>query len=672
MFIYNKKYQIDWDNPFIGTERFSPVINLNDLPHKADPFHIPIEEWDDSLLKNCTVDVKWWNEQRRRCWYGYTVPNARKDNTDISITGRHYFYLNFWWIYGLDNLSKVKKLIHPRFTDLDYETFWKWQTAFLMMKDDLNYKARQKGFTEKIAGGILGYNMVFFPDSVNVIVSGSQDDSDQAFNNVKRGLDKLINTQFYKNKSKGGNRKDFLMTYPFGSKLYSLTSKNNPQVVSRLSPTVVVYEELGKWEKGMPLAVRGFVQPSIENEGQKTGWQFYIGTSGGEDNGGTYDLEKLYHNPVKYNLLSFEDNNEEEDLCDKNRLVGGFINRNKYCIVDRYGNSLRQESIDYHKSEEKRCKTESDLFLYRINNPRYASDGFQSPSGGFFNKKVIATASNHLHNIKLNKKLQITRKGHFVWNNKDKWEEGAHFVDGENENNEYTCEIIETPNEIDDSEKYYASIDSYDRDEANTSSSRGSMTIFKKLDFNNSFSDTWICRLFYRPSMNHGGAERFYEETAKIAIAYKCYNRTLIEYSNLRIFDFYTRKNLDGLLQERPDFVLSNIINNTSVNNKYGIDPSTKPFWLSDLNDYLYGEDGSCKNVTKIFDQEMLLRIIKFKYNPSKNKYNDDVIITMALNIIQRKQIIEEILHKNQVNDEKFTNFGISSIYSGFNPKNLF
>ena len=60
--------------------------------------------------------INYWEEQRRRIIHGYTVANA-------TITGEHYFYLNFCPISRAEdvNSSKSKKILDfPDFWDGDY------------------------------------------------------------------------------------------------------------------------------------------------------------------------------------------------------------------------------------------------------------------------------------------------------------------------------------------------------------------------------------------------------------------------------------------------------------------------------------------------------------------------------------------------------------------------
>jgi hypothetical protein len=136
---------------FVGTRRFSPVIYENDLPHKGDLFHkdiadIPVVKKERiKYLKdnNIIIDTAWWDKQYLRCIHGYTVENAIKRGGDaledekdafwkgnqcyipqydltffdnkVHISGRYYFFLNFWPIYGLIEGKDYKGIVRPRF-----------------------------------------------------------------------------------------------------------------------------------------------------------------------------------------------------------------------------------------------------------------------------------------------------------------------------------------------------------------------------------------------------------------------------------------------------------------------------------------------------------------------------------------------------------------------------
>ena len=262
---------------FVNTKRFSPVIydKSQKMPDKNSP--------DYDL---------WWHEQYRRCIKGYIVPNATKRGHSVWIPGRMYFYLNFWIIFAkLDNASRKEKR-NPKFLSLDYFKFMVIEMMFYYEKDNMFPKSRQTGFSEYGAANI-GYNFIFLPSSVSVIVAGQGDYAEKTMQNVITGLDNLGDSEFYKRRSP--NRSEYIkalykedvvdevtgekrtLVKGYGSEVYCITAKDNTQAVSRLSPFFILYEEIGKWKKGTLKETSEFVRPSLRAEGVKTGYQLFIG-----------------------------------------------------------------------------------------------------------------------------------------------------------------------------------------------------------------------------------------------------------------------------------------------------------------------------------------------------------------------------------------------------------
>ena len=976
-----KEYNYQEDNPFVDTYRFAPVANGLDLPAPGDPFYISVSEWDEKrVLDECTVDEAWWYKQRERCLYGYTIKNARKDGSSVTITGRHYFYLNFWYIYGKDNnadkrFSKAKTLIRPRFIDLDYFFFWRVESMIENGKDDEELKARQKGFSEKIAGGILAYNYTFVPFSQSIVVAGNDKDSKHTMSNAIRGLDQLVNTQFYKIRKR--DAMDYLLASNFGSEINQLTAgSQGEQSVSRFSPYFIIYEECygkdtkvlmydgefkkiqdiktgdivmgnkskpmvvgsttkgiddlykihqrkgddyivnskhrlcleqktniegyknddgikyhtvselealnktkrrctygvksrgvefkekplvidpyflglwlgdgdknrlrittcdkeiedavrdfcnltmsklrvnyyknsnnrklditsiderfdywkallkqmnlycnkhipksylknsrsnrlkllaglidtdgsllksasysfhyeitqkskllsddiiylcrslgfrisikekivkgsvyyrmtiygniweipvrlkrkmvpkdwkptsdplntqisvehigkgeyfgftliadndedrqiiindftmsmncGKWPKGLITATREFVDASLWNEGEKTGYAIYIGT-GGDMDGGAADLEMMYNNPANNNLLEFPDVNEPDHMR-SDTPVASFTPAWMYNKVDRDGNSLKKESTRFHEDELAK-RSEAKKFLYRIQHPMYASDAFMIPTGGYFGKEIVQRCVDR--RALIIKHSELSRKGmlgNTYWRDPKDWSKGVYFKEGVNENGKSMVLYFEDP-KIDPTtgipynNLYKQTTDSYDRDEANTSSSRGSTLIFHGFFDAECDSNYEVARLTIRPETFDGGAEKFYEETLKLNILFNSIN--LIEFSNIRIFDFYKNRGFNYMLKERPQLMISRWIEHSQANNQYGIDPSSKPYWLSAAKDWLMR--GDYNFINNCNDEGLLHALAKFRYDPRLGRYNCDITITFALMVV--------------------------------------
>ncbi len=98
-------------------------------------------------------------------------------------------------------------------------------------------------------------------------------------------------------------------------------------------------------------------------------------------------------------------------------------------------------------------------------------------------------------------------------------------------------------------------------------------------------------------------------------------------------------------MKERPEVAYANV-KDSRVNNKYGIDPSTKDYWLIKYRDYIE------QNIDKMDDIEQIEAAIKFR---NDKKYNCDITISCA---IAEVHAIDNIhLQVKQVSEEKHEPF---------------
>ena len=101
-------------------------------------------------------------------------------------------------------------------------------------------------------------------------------------------------------------------------------------------------------------------------------------------------------------------------------------------------------------------------------------------------------------------------------------------------------------------------------------------------------------------------------------------------------------------MKERPEFVLSRMITKSLATNYYGIDPSTKPHWLSMMADYLKIKE----NIEKCYFPELLKAWAKFKYAPGKIRYNCDITIATSLCETYGEDIREmEVISQSEMAD---------------------
>ena len=70
------------------------------------------------LDENSVQYQEWWSEQQDRCINGF------KPKGMPAISGKYYFYLNFYYILGNDGSKGGRKsLIHPWYREMDREYF---------------------------------------------------------------------------------------------------------------------------------------------------------------------------------------------------------------------------------------------------------------------------------------------------------------------------------------------------------------------------------------------------------------------------------------------------------------------------------------------------------------------------------------------------------------------
>ena len=193
---------------------------------------------------------------------------------------------------------------------------------------------------------------------------------------------------------------------------------------------------------------------------------------------------------------------------------------------------------------------------------------------------------------------------------------------------------------------YNAGTDSYDKDESNTSFSKGSCTIYKQVLDSHHTGNHWVARITQRPSEEDGGSYKFYENTIKLCIYYgHCMNT--IEYSNILIFDYYKRKGFEYLLEERPSMVISQRVEDAQANQRYGVEQSFIPHGLNMLRDRLKADNYAI--IDNMYDLEMIEAFAKFK---RQKGYNCDITISCALNIISSTENEELGVYSSEDDDD--------------------
>ena len=143
---------------------YVPVVkDLNFMPNPVAG-NIPI--WADGMANPKVIGTsrhtEFWNEQIDRCINGYTTGG-------VYIPGRYYFYLNFTVIKGLKGPQ------YPFYVDLDLEFFKLVEYVKINKKTGIvSIKARRKGLSEKMQGGVINHGVRFIDGYRAGIAAGKE------------------------------------------------------------------------------------------------------------------------------------------------------------------------------------------------------------------------------------------------------------------------------------------------------------------------------------------------------------------------------------------------------------------------------------------------------------------------------------------------------------------
>jgi len=610
---------------FVNTKLFSPIVT--DGICTAHPLSLEYRHW--------------WEEQRKRCTEGYSVGGTR-------ITGDHYWYLNFWKIRAKNEKTGRKELLHPSFLDMDYEFFHEVQKARDMGKNLVIAKRRQAGFSAKFSS-IIGREFSMFRGSQSIILAGEDKYAQNTMKMVLAGLNSLADTEFYKRRTpdtseyiqakyrvnEGGN----WVWRGFMSEVYCFTAKSNEQAISGKSPSIVLFEEAGRF-KGL-IETFKYVEPSLEANFKKTGIAYVVGTGGDMDKGAA-ELEEMFFHPEVYSMMEYPDDWAGEGQAD--RSIGLFIPGWKYAVIDSEGNSLKDESIDkILKNREKSKKSSKpNAYITEVTQmPLTPNESFMRTGGSYFD---VGQLNLRLAEIRSSREeANIMQKGRLEWIKND-----AGIPTGVEWHADPLGDfmILEHPEKDSEGKAYLnlykGSSDSYDKDDASTSTSKLSCQIFKGFLNASSTSNLFVARYTARPRK----AEMAYEASAKLCMYYMAPN--LIEWSNVNIFGWYERNGMTNFLRERPRIAYSNI-KNSKVNNRYGIDPSTKGYWLEAYRDFL------SENLSKMYDQEQIIAAIKYRHDDPK--YNCDITISSSLCIVHHLDDRHLVVKNNEKQSDPFYSY---------------
>ena len=256
--------------------------------------------------------TEFWKEQYRRCRDGMTVNN-------YTITGDHYFFLNFYRLENNDpdSLKEAggsRSIIFPNFMEGQYQWFHYLSMAKKLRLNACMMKAREAGYSQ-IEAAIIAKNYTVSRNSTNVCCAFAQVQLDKLLEKIWSAL------SFLDNYTDGGFSKGRIIDTAMLKKSGQFKLINGVKVPTGWLSTIqgivvdkpgklrgdrtdiLMFEEFGLW----PGALKAYTQADalVGQIGNQFGIRL-LGGTGGETGPQMEGLRKAYYDPEIYGILPFK------------------------------------------------------------------------------------------------------------------------------------------------------------------------------------------------------------------------------------------------------------------------------------------------------------------------------------------------------------------------------
>lgn len=653
-----------------------------DYFQKTKEFSYLAEQYNKTGLYTTSIPgtieyLDFWQEVKDVCINGFT------NSIGQTITGQHFFYLNFCPILGLNEKTGKKSKIFPRFIDLDYEFFHMVEYCRLHQKSLVAVKGRRQGWSYK-AAAICTHEFYFYPDSKAVIGAFFSSFSQNTMNMVVDNSN-FINTNTEFRKQRNPDLKDFIKARyqanvggvkvwkGYNSEVRAISFKDNPTAAVGLSASWLILDEAGVFNNITD--TYGYTEPLIKDGSTYTGVSLVFGSSGDMDSGSKYFYE-MFTNPNKYNMLSFEDPfNPGATIgffssATKGRL-GKCLNPNskwyKQPMTDEDGNSnyeAAQDDIEFNRISKRNGLDPKAIHNETTQFPLNWKEAFLRNKGNVFGSPEMLEWLGHLENTpslrgQAQKGDLFFDKGEIKWRPND---ELIYITDfplrkdpksGQSFSTDSCVVIWEHPEKQDNGEipnyLYIAGCDPYDQDKSE-SGSLGSFFVYKRFYRADRTHDIIVAEYTSRPDT----AEQFYENCRKLCMYYN--SKVLYENQLKGLKVYFEQKNALQYMCEQPG-IIRDMVKDSRVQRGYGIHMNRGTNGSSGIKDqcelylkkWLYEEVSGETEGTKVCRFQTIKSIPLLKELIAYDRdINTDRVIAVMLCVLQTYELhrihVEELL----------------------------
>lgn len=651
---------VDFNKRIKNTIKFSPAAEFF-KKHKCY-----------TLAPRGTTDYNsYWDQETERCLNGYTAPDGD------SITGYHYFYLNYSPIMKLKEVSytdrygnvrtrRERTLDFPRFWDYDYYYY----NAIEQAEDDGKHmavlKSRQRGYSFKGAS-MLVRNYELIAGSKNFAVASEQKfligdglltKAWEIMDFIDKYTDwskqRLVSTRMervagYKITDEFGKQTE----QGYKSSITGITLKNDPERIRGTRGKLVLWEEGGKFP-GLLDAWR-IEQPSVEtDDGKSFGLMIAFGTGGTEGSSFT-GLKELFYKPEAYNVLALPniwDDNAEQTKCGffvpSWSNLESFDENGNYIYMDQDGNSLKEKAVENLIEQRNKIRdggaSQQSIDRFISERPIKPREAVLELGKNIFPRKLLL---DQLTRLRTNTKLRNMK--HIVDLN---WDGNGQITATEKKTGDITeyplkkgdkphgsIVIWEYPIKDPPFGLYIGGCDPYDHDDSFTNS-LGSVFIFKRVKAGEAWTDVIVAEYSGRPDT----AEEYYENVRKLLVFYNA--RLLFENERKGIYPYFTNKHCDYLLADQPDKIISEVFKDSKVQRRKGchMTKAIRAYGEGLILEWLLEEyEPGHPNVERIYSEPLIEELIE-----NDGVKNVDRVIALCMVMIYREELYQVKVSKSQ------------------------
>ena len=614
--------------------------------------------------RGTTDYIQYWEQETNRCLNGYV-----SDDGD-SITGYHYFYLNYSPImkleekeyvdrYGNIRRKRERVLSFPDFWDYDYYYFNAIEQAEQEGKHMATLKCRQRGYSFKGAS-MLVRNYELIPGSKNFAVASEQKFlvGDGLLTKAWQIMDFVDKHTEWSKQRLTSTRMErvsgFKITDEFGkqteqgylSSITGITLKNDPERLRGTRGKLVLFEEGGKFPN-LETAWR-IEQPAVEtDDGVAFGLLCLFGTGGTE--GGSFDgLKNIFYNPKAFNVLSFPniwDDGQEQTECGffvpawSN--LQSFDDKGNQIFMDQFGNSLKNKAIEELINQRNVIKdggaSQTSIDRFVSERPLKPQEAVLELGKNIFPRKLLM---DQLTRIRTNTKIRNMK--HIV---DLSWDGNGGVQATEKKSGDITTYHLKKDDKPNGSVViweypipdapfglYIGGCDPYDHDSSFTNS-LGSTFIFKRVRAGEAWNDVIVAEYTGRPDT----AEEYYENVRKLLIFYNA--RLLFENERKGIYPYFTNKHCDYLLADQPDKIITEVFKDSKVQRRKGchMTKAIREYGEGLILEWLMDEyEPGHPNVERVYSEALIEELIE-----NDGIKNVDRVIALCMVMMYREELYQ-------------------------------